>query len=131
MLYDSPEALPRLMPDWDKRRLNLGEEGTRFESRCLPLGAIYILSGRRLNPAPYVEVIRPQTGFLALVADTYANKILDREMREREFAVLGRLVMSVPIRRVYHHDDPTRLVELCKVVREDFESLGLPGTARH
>jgi len=125
MLYDSPEALPRLMPDWDKRRLTLGDEGTRFESRCLPLGAIYILSERRPNPAPYVEVIRPQSGFLALVADTYANKILDREMRAREFAVLGRLVTTVPIRQVYPHEDPTRLAELCKVIHEDLQSLNL------
>jgi len=32
MFYDSAEALPRLIPDWDKRRLDLGEKGTRFES---------------------------------------------------------------------------------------------------
>jgi hypothetical protein len=123
MLYDSPEALPRLIPDWDKRRLALGDQGTRFESRCLPLGAIYVLSERRPSPAPYVEAIRPQNALLALVADTYANKILDREMRAREFAVLGRLVTSVPIRRVYPHEDPTRLEELCKVIREDLDSL--------
>jgi len=131
MLYDSPEALPRLIPDWDKRQLTLGEEGTRFESRCLPLGAIYILSERRPDPAPSIEAIRPQNALLALVADTYANKILDREMRAREFAVLGRLVTTVPIRRVYPHEDLTRLAELCRVIREDFESLGLPGMARH
>jgi hypothetical protein len=131
MLYDSPEALPRLLPDWDKRRLALGEQGTRFESRCLPLGAIYLLSERRPNPAPYVESMRPQNALLALVADTYANKILDREMRAREFAVLGRLVTTVPVRRVYPHEDPTRLEELCRVVQEDLESLDLPGIARH
>jgi hypothetical protein len=131
MLYDSPEALPRLLPDWDKRRLALGEEGARFESRCLPLGAIYLLSERRPNPAPYVESMQPQNALLALVADTYANKILDREMRAREFAVLGRLVTTVPVRRVYPHEDPTRLAELCRVVREDLESLDLPGIARH
>jgi len=125
MLYDSPEALPRLIPDWDKRRLTLGAEGTRFERRCLPLGAIYILNERRPNPAPYVEVIRPQNALLALVADTYANKILDREMRAREFAVLGRAVTTVPVRRVYPHEDPTRLQELCKVIREDLQSLNL------
>jgi len=131
MLYDSQEALPRLIPDWDKRRLALGDQGTRFESRALPLGAIYVLSERRPDPAPYVEAIRPQNALLTLVADTYANKILDREMRAREFAVLGRLVTTVPVRRVYPHEDPTRLEELCRVVREDFESLGLPGTDRH
>jgi hypothetical protein len=125
MLYDSSEALPKLLPDWEKRRLALGEEGTRFESRCLPLGAIYVLSERRPNPAPYVEAIRPQNALLALVADTYANKILDRELRAREFAVLGRLVTAVPVRRVYPHEDPARLEELCKVIREDLHSLDL------
>lgn len=125
MLYDSPEALPRLLPDWDKRRLALGEEGTRFESRSLPLGAIYVLSERRPDPAPYIEAIRPQSALLALVADTYANKILDKEMRAREFAVLGRLVTAVPVRRVHPHEDPARLEELCKVIREDLRSLDL------
>lgn len=126
MLYNSAEALPRLIPDWDKRRLALGNRGTHFESRCLPLAAIYVLSERRPDPAPYIEAIRPQSALLALVADTYANKILDREMRAREFAVLGRLVTTVPIRRVYAHEDATRLEELCKVIREDLDSLDLP-----
>ena len=125
MLYDSPEALPRLLPDWDKRRLALGEEGARFESRCLPLGAIYVLNERRPSPAPYVEALRPQNALLALVADTYANKILDRELRAREFAVLGRLVTAVPVRRVYPHEDPARLEELCNVIRKYLHSLDL------
>jgi hypothetical protein len=129
VLYDSPEALPRLIPDWDKRRLAVGDRGTRFESRCLPLGAIYVLGERRPNPAPSIEAIRPQSALLALVADTYANKILDQAMRAREFDVLGRLVTSVPIRRVCAHEDAARLEELCNVVREDFESLDLPETA--
>ena len=77
MIYDSADALPRLIPDWDKRRLTLGEEGTRFESRCLPLAAIYVLGERRRDPAPFVEPITPQNALLSLVADTYANKILD------------------------------------------------------
>jgi hypothetical protein len=123
MLYDSPEALPRLIPDWDKRRLAVGDQGTRFESRCLPLGAIYVLGERKPDPAPYIEAIRPQSALLALVADTYANKILDREMRAREFTVLGRLVTTVPIRRVYPHEDSTQLEKLCKVIREDLDSL--------
>ena len=73
--------------------------------------------------------MRPQNALLALVADTYANKILDREMRAREFAVLARLVTAVPIRRVYPHEDPRRLEELCKILREDFDSLDTPSSA--
>lgn len=129
MFYESPDELPRLVPDWEKRRLDLGERGTRFERRCLPLSAIYILGERRPDPAPYVEAIGSRSALLALVADTYANKILDREMRAREFAVLGRLVTTVPIRRVYANEDPARLGSLCKIICEDLDSLDTPRTA--
>ena len=125
-LYGTSEALPRFIPSWDKRRLDLGNQGTRFESRPLPLGAIYILGERRDDPAPYLERIHPRSALLSLVADTYANKILDREMRAREFAVLGRLVTAVPIRQVHPHNDANRLEELCRIIREDFATLEFP-----
>ena len=130
MLYGSPDALPRLIPDWEKRRLPLGEEGTRFESRPLPLAAIYILGDRRPDPAPYVEKIRSQAALVSLVANTYANKILDRELRAREFVVLGRLVSTVPVRRVYPHSDATRLGDLRNVIQEDLAALDVPVSAR-
>jgi hypothetical protein len=130
MLYGSAEALPRFLADWDKRRLDLGGSGTRFESRALPLGAIYVLGDRRPDPAPYVEGVRPKAGLLSLVADSFANKILDREMRAREFAVLGRLVTTVPIRRIHPHKDPSRLEELCAVIHKDFASLHNATSAR-
>ncbi len=130
MLYGSSEALPRFIPNWEKRRLDLGSQETRFESGPLPLGAIYILGERRPGPAPFVEAIRPQAALLSLVADTYANKILDRDMRAREFEFLGRLVTTVPIRRICPHSDPTRLKDLCRVIRDDFALLLPPTTAR-
>jgi hypothetical protein len=123
ILYGSSEALPRFIPDWDKRRLDLGKQGTRFESRSLPLGAIYVLGDRRRDPAPYVEAMRPQSALLSLVADTYANKILDRDMRAKEFEVLGQLVSSVVVRRIYPNHDAARIGDLCRVIREDYDSL--------
>jgi hypothetical protein len=123
MLYDSPEALPRIIPGDEKRLLALGKEGTRFESRPLPLGAIYLLGDRRLDPAPYVETVRAQVALVQLLADTHANKILDRELRGQEFEVLSRLVEKVPIRRVFPHSDPSRIGDLCRVIREDFVAL--------
>ncbi len=120
MLYGSPEALPRIVQDWDKRRLAAGDQGTRFEGRPLPLAAIYILGESGPHPAPRVEGIRPQAAFLSLVAGTYANNILDREMRRREFAFLGRLIARVPVRRVRPSDDPARLEELCRIIHQDF-----------
>jgi hypothetical protein len=130
MLYGSVEALPRFSTGWEKRRLALGDQGARFEDRSLPLGAIYLLGDRRPDPAPFVEGVRPQAGLLALVADTFANKILDREMRAREFAVLGRLVTTVPIRQIHPHNDASRHRELCAVIREDFASLHSPTSAQ-
>jgi hypothetical protein len=131
MLYGSAEALPRINQIWDKRRLRLGEQGTRFESRPLPLGVIYLLGDRCHDPAPSVETMRPQASLLSLVADTYANKILDREMRAREFDILGRLADSIPIRRVFAHCDPERVGDLCGVILEDFASLKGPTWVRH
>ncbi len=130
MLYGSAEEFPRFLADWDKRCLLLGEEGTRYENRALPLGAIYLLGDRRPDPAPYVEAMRPQSALLALLADTYANKILDRDMRAKEFEVLGQLVSRVAVRRIYPNKDATRIEDLCRVIREDYESLDFPGSAR-
>ena len=122
-LYGSPDALPRFHPNWEKRRLVLGESGTHFENQALPLGAIYILGNRRATSAPYVEQVRPRHALLSLVAETYANKLLDRNMRAQEFGVLGRLVTSVPVRRVLPHSDASRLSDLCQVVEADFAAL--------
>ena len=123
MLFGSEEALPRFNPDWEKRRLGIGDQGTRFESRALPLQAIYLLADRRPHAAPSVEAIRPQAALLDLVANTYANKVLDREMRAREFDVLGRVATAVPIRRVFPHSDPNRVRDLCRVIETDLIAL--------
>ena len=123
MLFGSPDVLPHFSKNWEKQRLFLGERQTRFESRPVPLGAVYFLGERRSEAAPAVEAVRSQKALLALVADTFANKILDREMRAREFDVLGRLVTSVPVRQVFPHSDPLRIRDLCRVLREDFASV--------
>jgi hypothetical protein len=123
MIYGSAASLPLLSPDWDKCRLSLGTDGTRFESRSLPVGAVYLLDGRGPDPAPYVRPARGQTSLLSLVANTYANNLLDRELRAQEFAVLDRLAASVPIRVLTPHQDSSRLDRLCAVILRDFQGL--------
>jgi hypothetical protein len=123
MLYGSSEALPRFVPDWEKRRLVLGEQETRFECRPLPLGAIYVLGERCAGRAPLVQPMPPQSALLSLITDTYANSILDRDLRAREFAVLGQLVSTIPVRRVSAHTDTARIGEFCRAIRDDFEML--------
>ena len=123
MLYGSPNALPRLNPNWEKRCLVLGERDTRFENHALPLGAIYILGNRRSTSAPCVEDVCLQPALLSLVAETYANKTLDRDRRAQEFAMLGRLVANTPVRRLFPHRNASRLHDLCRAVEADFAIL--------
>jgi hypothetical protein len=130
MLDHSLEAMPRMIPEGEKRRLTLGKSDARFEQRRLRLAAIYLLGERRPDPAPYVEIVRPQTALLSLVADTYANKILDRSRRAEEFRVLSRLVETTPIRRVFPHSDSSRIGEFCRVIREDYSELKTPARLR-
>jgi hypothetical protein len=122
MLYGSPDALPQLLHDWEKRQLALGENGTHFEERTLPLRAIYILGERRPDSAPVVGAIAEREVLLSLVANTYATNLIDRTMRGEEFALLSRLISSVPVRIVHPSGDPTRLEDLCRVIQSDFET---------
>jgi hypothetical protein len=123
ILYGSPDALPPFSKGWEKQRLALGDRETCFQSTPLPLGAIYFLGERCAEGNPRVEAIRPHRALLSLVTDSFAARTLDREMRAREFEVLGRLVTRVPVRRVFAHRDGSRIGELCKLIRDDFASL--------
>src|ERR1700722_13495524 len=118
-IYGSAEALPRFSPAYDKRCLSLARQGLRFETRTLPLKAIYILSERRPDPAPVIEPLAAQSAILALVANTFATNVLDRAMRAEEFKTLGRLVPRIRIRKVFPHQDASRLPDLCRAIRED------------
>jgi hypothetical protein len=59
------------------------------------------------------------------VTNTYVTRLMDRALRAREFDLLGRVVESVPVRRVVPHTDPIRLERLCDVILEDFRALAL------
>lgn len=126
MVPGLPENLPRLAPDWDKRRLALGAHGVLYAPRPLPLAAIYIFVERRADLAPAIEPCLPKTALLSLVANTYANNVLSPELRAQEFSLLDSLVASVPARILTPHCDPARLVEMCSLIRRDLASLPRP-----
>ncbi|MGA8144869.1 MAG: hypothetical protein WB987_13355 [Candidatus Acidiferrales bacterium] len=123
MLYGSPDALPPFSPNWEKRRLGLGNGELRFGEGALPLRAIYLLDDRRSEPGPFIEAIPARTAFLSLVANSYATNMLDSEMRVQEFKTFSRLVLGVPIRRLFTSRGDLLPDDLCRVIRQDFAGL--------
>ena len=96
-IYGTAESLPRFSQNYEKRCLSLERQKLRFETRNLPLKAIYILGERRSDPAPTIEEIPAQRRLLALVANTFATNVLGPTARAKEFEALGRLLPSVRV----------------------------------
>ena len=119
-LFGSEDALPRITPSWEKRYLQLDQNGHHFASSPLPLGAIFILDSRDSSlTAPMIEGVPVNEAFMALVANTYVNYLLDQGMRRREFDVLGRLVSEIPIRRVRPPAESSAIFSLCEAIAAD------------
>lgn len=120
-LYGEQNALPCLTPNWDKRYLDLTQPGYQFQSSPLALGAIYILGDRTTSAAaPFLEAIAAHSGLITLITNTYANTLLDKKMRAKEFNFLSMFVNIVPLRRVTPHADTQFIPKLCNLVLEDF-----------
>lgn len=122
--YGSSDSLPLLTPTWDKRFLDLTQNGYRFQSEPVVLGAIYILGERTTSTAaPFIEAIGARQSMMELVKNTYTNYLLDMPLRAAEFELLSRIVSRVPLRHAIPHTDPTQLRKLCDAIRNDFHSL--------
>lgn len=124
LLYGSPDALPVLAPNWQKRVVDLRARGYAVVTEPLELAALYLFGERLDDPAaPRVEPEPTASGFLALVANTNATFLMDRAMRAAEFRFLSRVTGRVPLRRLHPHARPERLPELIRAVVEDVRSL--------
>ena len=120
-LYGPAATLPKLTPTWDKCYLDLTQDKYEFQQHPLPLAAIYVLAERRDDTgAPFVSDLAPAEALMALIANTYATYLMDKQMRVREFELLPRLLNSISIRRVTPHSDPAFIGELCRTILEDF-----------
>lgn len=123
-LYGDESHLPRLTPNWDKRYLDLTKNRDQFERKPLPLSAIYVLGERSPEiAAPFVEPVHRSNALLSLIANTYTNYLMDKQMQARQFDLLTRVLTNVPVRKVTPHADAARLQELCDCIFRDFASL--------
>lgn len=124
MLFGSPDALPKLTPNWGKRYLDLDSVSYHFQSDALPLGAIYFLHPR--NDAPSAPEIAAETlreGMVNLLGNLTGNYLLDQILPASSFDFLRRLTQAVPLRRIIPHADPDYLPQLRELIVADFRSL--------
>jgi len=121
-LFGSTDALPRLTPNWEK--LYLGLQPPRFQPQPLPLGAIYLLNTSD-DASPRISEISSRDALIALVANTYANGVLDENMRAAEFRTLSPLAELVPVRQLLLPDNFKALPSACDLLIENFRSAKL------
>ena len=121
-LFGTVDALPRITPEhpvWDKRYLDLSDNGFRFQRRPLPLAAIYIGQRSEESPIPRLEPLSVREGLLVLVRGAYSSYLLDRYMRAQEFDLLSRLARSVAVKRFLIRKGIRHLPSLCDVILGD------------
>lgn len=130
VLRGSEHALPRITPTWGKHYLPLDQNGYRFQSQRLPLGAVYFLGGRDPNlTACVIEAVSAGDALITLVANTYVNYVLDRDMRHREFELLSRLVARVPVRKIRPSANPSAVLAMCEAIANDARTVMDPSPA--
>lgn len=120
--YGSEDALPPLAPEWDKKALDLEEQGLAFESRPLPLKVVYFLRFDKQHTTSEIVPLRGPQALMALVNNTYVNYMLDQEMRAREFALLGPLLQAVHLRCFMLCQPGPRPDEICDLILRDLDS---------
>ena len=116
-LFGDAEALPRIVEGWDKRFVDLAAAPFGFQREPLPLAAIYLLDPRPGPPS--LEEVGAREAVMAIVAESFATYMLDRERRAREFEFIARLVDQVPVRRLARGDDFRDAARACELVAAD------------
>jgi hypothetical protein len=119
LLYGSSDALPRFMPGWEKRRLDLAAAGT-FAVRSVPLGAVYLLADRgKHRDAPCVSPVSGGEAMVKLLGNIYGNRMFHEELRVYELDIVHRIVGTVPVKSAAAEADGRALERFCEVILDD------------
>ena len=116
MLYDRPDALPLLTPNWEKRYLQI-EHDLANSAGSSPLVAIFFLAERADEERPErVMPLTPSEAFIRLSANSHVSRLLTSEMRADDFRVMSRVAKEIPCSIVYPSSNPADLPSLCREI---------------
>ncbi|HWR13935.1 MAG TPA: hypothetical protein VN577_03850 [Terriglobales bacterium] len=119
-LCGNAEALELLTPNWDKRFLAVDTTDRRLIEGRPSIGCIYVLSGRSEGGSISIEELSAREALIDLVANTYANYLLDRRMRAEELQFLSGLVHTIPVFRVRVTQGLHLLPQACDEMEQHF-----------
>lgn len=117
----SPEALPLVQSDSEKRRVALGRGGFgSFQEASVPLACIYLASRRpeedgeiEVQPVPRSEAL------IELVRHSFSPRLVEAAgLQPARLDRLARLVRAVPVRRLVYPSGFDRLPEVVKKLME-------------
>ncbi len=111
-LGDSPDSLPRLRPNVDKRARRAASGGTE----PVPLERIYILAPGREQ---MIERLRPREALLELLRHSYGARTLQSLRTREHFRQCAKVVNEVPIARLAVPRSLARLAEVADLVEQD------------
>ena len=121
MIEGNTDARPQFTPNWEKRFFNLAEPGLQFEQRRLPLRAIYLLSDSDSDEAFDITPVAAREAVVELVANSFATRAISQQSRAQEFPVFGRLISTIPIRRIAGHRRSRDLAQFCREIIRNFQ----------
>jgi hypothetical protein len=116
LLLGDPSALPHMAPGWEKRYMDLSAHGAgSFPLDAVPLVGVYVLDrGGTSPPGAEPRRLSPGRALITLVRHTYANVLLDRDLRAAEFRALSSVVSTVPVWRVAAPTSRAALDDFCE-----------------
>ena len=119
-LFGDEEALPRLIPNWEKPGLNLSDGAYRFQWEPRPLAAIYMFGDRSTDDsAPFLRSFSGAEALLKLISNSWGHYADKPGILASQLHVLTRVSRTVPIRWLFAHQDAARLPQLCELLVQD------------
>jgi hypothetical protein len=121
-IWGSADALPLVVPNWEKRYLDLCATGL-FQETPVPLGAVYVLEERAARGGIGISPLSGAGALMQLIANRYFTRFSEPHLEAREFADFSRLQHRVPLRRVARPDDRSSIGSVCEAILRDFDRL--------
>lgn len=121
VVQTSPDHLPLISAAEDKRFLDLTAGRYRFHDSPLPLRAVYVLGARRTDESPAIgiEPLSEKRALLLLIANTYVNQLLSRDLLGFEFEMLAQIARQIPVSVLTSPDALSDLPGFCGTILDD------------